>query len=132
MLAPLARHTRPVDCGVFLYDGYDMYNTILILVLDRIVDVVLEVVPLDANMNALLLDVFSNTAAVLVDCCIFLDAVPHPVAYQNGGTFAAIVPDDEGYDRGHCRCWEGLGVAAYEKRGKEIYQRWRNFVKIRR
>ncbi len=56
----------------------------------------------------------------------------HPVAYQNGGTFAAIVPDDEGYDQGHCRCWEGLGVAAYEKRGKEICRRWRYFVKIRR
>ncbi len=59
-----------------MYDGYDMYDTILILVLDLVLDVVLKVVPLDAGMNALLLDVFINAAAVLVDCCIFLDAVP--------------------------------------------------------
>jgi hypothetical protein len=53
-----------------------MYDTILVLVLDLVLDVVLKVVPLDAGMNALLLDVFSNAAIILVDCCIFLDAVP--------------------------------------------------------
>ncbi len=76
MLAHLARRTCPVDRGVFLFEGYDMYDTILVLVLDLFLDVVLKVVSLDAGMNALLLDVFSNAAAVLVDFCIFLDAVP--------------------------------------------------------
>ncbi len=44
--------------------------------LDLVLDIVLKVVLLESGMNALLIDVFSNTAAVLVDCCIFLEPVP--------------------------------------------------------